>query len=242
MKKHKKKTSYAKTIKSKCHKAPVEILSNLICGAKNEVTEMVGKKYRASVLVVLDSLDGDIWKTGFRGEIIYCPINDFDILPTDILDNIVSTIIKKISVGERVGLFCSGGHGRTGYIASCVVGKLLKKDDPIKYVRDKYCKNAVETFEQIKHIAEYLDLPELVDEYESEAYFDSWLDDYYWQKNKWSYSYSSDIFGNSEHKKDKGEVMQTCSQCYNYLEGVCYAFGTCKGDNEKACGDFIEND
>lgn len=61
-------------------------------------------------------------------------------------------------------MFCLGSHGRTGYVASVVLGK-LGYEDPIGCLRKKYCRRTVESDAQINHIAQLLNRPELFDEY-----------------------------------------------------------------------------
>jgi len=49
---------------------------------------------------------------------------------------------------------CVGGHGRTGLVLSILAYLMCNKakTDPIKFVRDNYCENAVETYKQIEYI------------------------------------------------------------------------------------------
>lgn len=52
---------------------------------------------------------------------------------------------------------CDGGHGRTGTALS-IIGSLLgcipEDECPVEYTRRKYCKNAVETHEQLDYVEE----------------------------------------------------------------------------------------
>ncbi len=48
---------------------------------------------------------------------------------------------------------CLGGHGRTGMVLSILAVLMNATDhDPVKFVRDNYCEEAVETGSQIKYI------------------------------------------------------------------------------------------
>jgi Predicted protein-tyrosine phosphatase len=123
----------------------VEIVPGLILGGLYNLEETMYMK--PDVLFPLDRLPGWIWGTGFRGEIVYYPVTDYDILPDDVLDRLVDTLLGKMREGKRVALFCVGGHGRTGYVASCVLHMLGTKR-PIAYLRDNYSYKAVETMEQ----------------------------------------------------------------------------------------------
>jgi hypothetical protein len=145
-----------------CHSGPVEIIPNFFLATIYEANELPA--LGVTTLVPLDSLYGNIWRTGFRGEILYYPIQDYDILPDDVLQQLVDAIVTRLSVGVKVGLFCMGGHGRTGYIAATVLGA-LGYDDPIGFIRQHYCSLAIETNEQVEHIAHVLDKPELCDRY-----------------------------------------------------------------------------
>lgn len=147
-----------------CHVGPVEVIKNLFCGSVDEAFDMASAQIRVDTLVPLHSLDASIWSLGFRGEILYYPIEDYGTLPEDILNELVSKIIDRLGHGKKIGLCCLGGHGRTGYVASVVLGK-LGYEDPIGYLRSNYCRCAVESVAQIQHIAKVLEKPELVQVY-----------------------------------------------------------------------------
>lgn len=124
---------------------PTEIIPGLILGGIRDLEEMV--RMQPDVLVPLDHLPGDIWDMGFRGNILYCPITDYFILPDDVLDRIVRQICELLQNGKRAAVFCLGGHGRTGYIASCVLFQ-MGIPAPIAYLRTHYSQYAVETEKQ----------------------------------------------------------------------------------------------
>ena len=55
-----------------------------------------------------------------------------------------------------VGIFCLGGHGRTGTALSILAslgGVVPRGQDPIKWLRQEYCSNAVETQPQVNYVA-----------------------------------------------------------------------------------------
>lgn len=146
-----------------CHDV-TEICRNLFIGGLNSVSEMILDK-QVDVLVPLDSLDGNIWDLGFRGEILYYPIRDFGTLPYDVYCDLIDIIYQKLYLeNKKVGLFCLGGHGRTGYVACGVLGK-LGYADPIAQIRKVYCNSAVESNSQIKQIAKYCHAPSLETKY-----------------------------------------------------------------------------
>lgn len=147
-----------------CHSGPVEIMKNLFCGSEVESFAMAAQPNRVDTLIPLYAMDARIWETGFRGEVLYYPISDFGILPDDIMKSLAAKIIERLRQNKKVGIFCLGGHGRTGYVASIVLGMLGAKD-PIAYLRQHYCNCAVESNAQIEHIAKILQKPELVSKY-----------------------------------------------------------------------------
>lgn len=57
----------------------------------------------------------------------------------------------------NVGLYCMGGHGRTGTalsILACLCGAVPADADPVEWVRQQYCSEVVETEEQTRYVAE----------------------------------------------------------------------------------------
>ena len=124
---------------------PVEIVPGLILGSFHRLDEILNMK--PDVLFPLDRLPGWIWGFGYRGEIVYYPVTDYGILPDDVLDRLVDELLAKLQAGKKIALFCIGGHGRTGYVASCVLHMLGTKR-PISFLRDQYSEKAVETLEQ----------------------------------------------------------------------------------------------
>lgn len=145
---------------SVCHVGPIEVLPGLFCGSESEILYSLRSGSNYDVLVPLNDLSGEVWKYGFRGEIMYYPIEDYSILPDEVLHEVADKIIKNTQEGKKVGLFCFGGHGRTGYVAAVVLGKLGFKN-PIKHLWLNYCTKAIESNEQAKQISKVLDSPGL---------------------------------------------------------------------------------
>lgn len=129
-----------------------EIIPGLLIGCVRDVREMVMEG--ADVLVPLAFLDGSIWETPFRGEVIYCPIRDMKVLPEDVLHELVDKICSRLDEGKKVGIFCAGGHGRTGYVAGCVLARRGIKD-PIGFLRRNYSSKAIETDQQADAVYAY---------------------------------------------------------------------------------------
>lgn len=89
------------------------------------------------------------WTEG--DELLY-PIQDMGV-PAD-LDNFTKLLdwtLENITAGKKVFCGCIGGHGRTGlFLTALVLRTEFEVDDALKFVREKYCKKAVESSEQIE--------------------------------------------------------------------------------------------
>lgn len=142
-----------------CHEEPKEVVPGLYLGGRYAASDMA--RMGLEVLVPLADLDGAVWETGWRGEILYVPIEDFGALPQDVLACYANRVADLVRAGRRVGVFCHGGHGRTGYFAAAVLGLLKPEEDPVQYLRQVYCQKAVETEEQLASLVEFLGRPEL---------------------------------------------------------------------------------
>jgi hypothetical protein len=65
----------------------------------------------------------------------------------DVVAGINSFVEQMSEKGKRTAVFCVGGHGRTGYVAACVLYR-LGIGNPIVFLREKYSVFAVESSEQ----------------------------------------------------------------------------------------------
>lgn len=57
--------------------------------------------------------------------------------------------------GYNVAVGCIGGHGRTGMVLSALVKHMTGNEDAIQYVRDNYCKKAVESTQQVQWLGKH---------------------------------------------------------------------------------------
>ena len=138
---------------------PVEVVPGLILGSLRALRDIL--RMEPDVLFPLDRLPGWVWEEGFRGEVVYYPITDYEALPGDVLEKLVNAVLERLRAGKRVALFCVGGRGRTGYAAACVRDR-LGKENPIAFLRQHYSPKAVESEEQergierfqLRHVAE----------------------------------------------------------------------------------------
>ena len=147
-----------------CHKNPTildfpGVPGKLLLGKASHYDAFV--KAGVNTFYPLDDLSGRVWDSGFRGTIRYYPIADYCALPADVYQRVVEDILFDLTKGYNAGVCCTGGHGRTGYVAAGVIGKLLPVDDPVKYLRKNYCDHAVESQDQLDSIATYLDRPQI---------------------------------------------------------------------------------
>ena len=131
-----------------------EIVPGLLLGGLKELRLILD--WKPDVLFPLDRLPGWIWEEGFRGEIVYYPIPDYDILPDDVLEKLVETVLDRLHAGRRTALFCAGGHGRTGYAAACVLYR-LGIENPIAFLRRNYSPFAVESEEQERAVERFIE-------------------------------------------------------------------------------------
>ena len=115
------------------------------------IDEVLGKVDRALTFV---SVDASIWDS-FKGRLEFFPLMDCGGIPEGGIfgKNVLDPLIDWAKKGERVPFFCMGGHGRTGTVLACLVAKLMPEvEDPIRWVRKHYCKDAIESVEQVKYI------------------------------------------------------------------------------------------
>ena len=223
-----------KKIHPPCHEGVKEVHENLFCCKLSDVKDVTKITNMVDVLVPLAELEGSVWQRGFRGEILYYPISDFDILPSDILERAVQEIINRLDEGKKVCIFCLGGHGRTGYMTAAVLGR-LGYDDPIAFIRSNYCKSAVETNSQVKHLADFLDSPVLAELYKV-------VGSHYFEDYDFPFAYSRDYLGYANVQRITPQYDR-CGMCKHFSESRCLLFsGVFVGSSYNACDDFSERE
>lgn len=67
-------------------------------------------------------------------------------------EKLVVWAVEQIRSGAKVHAGCIGGHGRTGLFFACLVKEMLGLPGATAYVREHYCRKAVETAVQIKYL------------------------------------------------------------------------------------------
>lgn len=78
-----------------------------------------------------------------------CPKNP------DSFKKMIEWLGNQLHAGKQLHVGCIGGHGRTGMVLTALVKTLTDEEDPLKYVREHYCKKAVETQAQIEFLVEH---------------------------------------------------------------------------------------
>lgn len=246
------KYSYPK--KKACHVGPIEIVPNLWIGSMRESAKM--RDMGVKTLIPLDSLRGNVWDMGWRGEILYYPIDDFSTLPKDVAIQAVNEIVARLDLKISVGIFCQGGHGRTGYLTSLVLGR-LGYEDPINFLRQNYCTEAVESASQIRQIADIIGNPKLLETYKDDLNpRSSWKwggymgYGYDWDDWRYEYNYcNKDAFNDPIYPKDfpiededkesepKG-VSDECKKCAFFtVPDTCDIYGI-SNDTRLPCPEF----
>lgn len=107
---------------------------------------------------------GKVWANygRIRGHVAYPAIivdwKDMDTIDMKTLKWIMQICMGKMIAGKVIDIGCQGGHGRTGTLIACLIGKVegISAEKAIEEVRSRYCKSAIETKSQEKLIAEYL--------------------------------------------------------------------------------------
>ena len=236
------KSKVVKIARPSCHIGPVEVYKNVFVGSMQESIKMVRRG--VDVLVPLAYVEADIWNEGWRGEILYIPVPDYGVLPMELLIEKATEVANLVKAGKSVGIFCFGGHGRTGYFASVVLG-FLGVEDPVKLLREHYCKKVIETDRQLEHVAIALNNPDLYTKYEAQddwsmyqyygsgmygGYDHGYWDDYYEQRYGKSYADIPDTDVSTPTSEDY--VGHTCQECLFLCDGICDIVGTVKNDDD----------
>jgi protein-tyrosine phosphatase len=65
---------------------------------------------------------------------------------------LIEWLARRIEKGDKVHIGCIGGHGRTGTVLAALVAYMTDEADAVKYVRDNYCRKAVESAAQISFL------------------------------------------------------------------------------------------
>jgi len=120
---------------------------------------------------------------------IYIPIDDGCIPPNlEVFEKLVQIASEYIKQGKNIHINCISGQGRTGMFIACLLGRYFKEFIPkdkhvITWLREIYCKNAVETIGQMRYVSDFTNSPlakglKFMEEKETEKEQIAWF--YYW--------------------------------------------------------------
>jgi hypothetical protein len=105
---------------------------------------------------VFVGLDAGMTKTNRRypwtaGEEFSFLITDMSV-PASVPEfkQLLNYLQQQVMEGKLVHVGCIGGHGRTGLVLSALVNQMTGMADSTTYVRDNYCKKAVESEKQVE--------------------------------------------------------------------------------------------
>lgn len=96
------------------------------------------------------------WESGYKQvQIFDYYINDMQ-PPKDAVTfhQLVDWTCNQLRAGKKIHGGCIGGHGRTGMWLVAVYKQMTGDPKAIQYVREHYCKKAVETTAQVKFLVE----------------------------------------------------------------------------------------
>jgi hypothetical protein len=68
---------------------------------------------------------------------------------------LIHYLAAELTAGKKVHVGCIGGHGRTGTVLSALVKVMTGEADATTYVREHYCKKAVESKSQIAFLKKH---------------------------------------------------------------------------------------
>lgn len=68
---------------------------------------------------------------------------------------LIDWLAVQLIANKKIHLGCIGGHGRTGTVLAALTKVMLGEVDAITYVRDNYCKKAVESEAQVDFLVKH---------------------------------------------------------------------------------------
>jgi hypothetical protein len=87
---------------------------------------------------------------------VYFPVTDGSV-PKDVAQfkKMIEWLMLQLDQGKRIHMGCIGGHGRTGTLLAALVSRVHGDSNAGKWVRENYCKSAIETTTQIKFLQDH---------------------------------------------------------------------------------------
>ena len=112
-----------------------ELAPGLIVGCIWHLRDLLDMKPDA--IAALDTLPPRIWEEGFRGRILYYPIEKYGVLPSGMLERLVEEIVSSVKDGKRVAIYSREDCGRVSYVAACALFQ-LGVQEPIPFLKKEY--------------------------------------------------------------------------------------------------------
>ena len=151
----------------KCHTGTITVFSDPVSGIKfmgggrsrgvilypNCILLDVGIAYTQEITTHPKNLMPELNK--YDQPVVSIKISDFDAPGLDLYfwQDLLSGLRR---IKKDVIVACVGGHGRTGLtlsILSVLTGACPNNEDPVAFVRKRYCEKAVESYSQICYIS-----------------------------------------------------------------------------------------
>lgn len=171
------------------------------------------------------------------------PIPDYGVpqVGLDVWETLANDIATLMEQGTNVYIGCTGGHGRTGLAVSIIAGLLrsdITLDDPVTWLREVYCDNAVETSEQIQYVFDILGLPvpKGLDTDWSYQYDDRWGESY---STRWNEMASNHMRAIANEEPEDVDVEWESQENEVFINGEWHIVDKATGailrlsDNEK---------
>lgn len=98
-----------------------------------------------SVYALTNTLFTSLYTEGYLGVVYGMAFPDRGVLPRKVHNRLCGAILEEAKAKQRVGFYCTGGHGRTGTILASLIAMIEKPEDPIEVARKRYCEEAVES-------------------------------------------------------------------------------------------------
>ena len=118
-----------------------------------------GGQLDPEVQVFIDLTGGGYYKREIPAELQHLfpkrvIVMDWELRDGSVCEELPGMVVTLLENGYTVGWGCIGGHGRTGWLAAAVLQALTgcTGDEAVDYVRKNYCKDAIETRDQLDEL------------------------------------------------------------------------------------------
>lgn len=153
-----------------CHTNPTCIIGGkdknkgelwIAAGREIDETDLISAKI--DLYVPLSGAAFEAAEHWFDGVVWGMPMQDYHVWPLPVLRTRALAIIKQLSLGKKIMICCSGGHGRTGTLTAAILYLGCEIADPVAWLRKRYCEEAVETKGQLRMLADLCRNPAIME-------------------------------------------------------------------------------